>query len=300
MDVSEYRKRVEAEIAKRGQAATARPAAERARDLASSKGADLDTRVDALRRLPLDRENAGASCDLLLGVLRDRDEPSAVRKAALRALKAAAFLGPLFDPCREEFLRTLYGVATEPGTDSELREESFEVLAISKVEEALQLLLRGLEDPARALVRPAKAIQFLAYDVHGRAAAVVRRLFDKITDISAKAEALRLLASDPASEGLFARLLKDKSQSPTLRALSATGLKLLNLETFENTVRELVKDKDEDDNLRATFLSALTHLRDRRSAQDDPDFVQDVRELARSGPERLRASARRFIDRFGR
>jgi hypothetical protein len=233
-------------------------------------------------------------------MLRNRAEPTAIRRAALRALKAAAFLGHIFDPHRADYTQCLRDVATEPEADSQLREEALEVLAIQNDDFAQGLLLRGLEDPKSALVRTAKAIQFLAYDDHGKAAPVVRKILDRITDVSAKAEALRLLASDPQSQGLFANLLKDKAQPEIIRTLSASGLKLLNPQAFAQTVRELITDKDEREELRATLLSALTQLRERNETDEDPNFVKEVEDLAKDGADALKSSARRFIQRFGR
>src|SRR5690349_21665116 len=100
MDVKEYRRRYEAELAQRSAGA-----ADQARD-APSAGNDIPS---------------------LLATLRDARQTAAARLKALLALMAARFLGPRFAPYNAEFLATLRAIA-RPDTDPELREQALEVL----------------------------------------------------------------------------------------------------------------------------------------------------------------------------
>src|SRR5262245_42747937 len=131
MDVREYRKNYEAELAKR---AAAKPSGPR------------EGLSDKIRRL--------------LATLRNQQEQAAARIAALDELKAARFLCARFAPFKADFLATLREVA-QPGTDPKLCERALETLALEKDPQAQTLLRRGLTDPHAALVSAAKALQFL-------------------------------------------------------------------------------------------------------------------------------------------
>ena len=112
----------------------------------------------------------------------------------------------------------------------------------------------------------------------------------------AREEALRVLATDPQSERLFARLLKDKSEARSVRRLSASGLQSLNPEAFEKTARKIVADEDEDNDIRAASLAALAHGREAREKPADPKLIETVQKLGETTrSSALRASARRFL-----
>lgn len=295
MNVSDYRKFYQAEMARRAEL-TGEGVIPKAgvREMVAASGADPETRIKAIVSLPLTPTELGGDVGLLLATLRNAAEPTEVRVAALNALKAASFLGPRFAPFRAEFLEVLRDIVTD--AKPAFREDILEALAMEKDAYAQDLLLRGLKDPGAALVPPAKAIQFLGYDVHADFAPVVRDILQRESDPATKEEAVRLLASDPGSQGLIADLLKDKSQSGAIRALSATALQVLDPQSFEGAAREIVADDDEDDDLRATCLGALTHIRDYQQTRSDPDFLQRVEKLGSTTPSaNLRSSANRFV-----
>jgi hypothetical protein len=271
MDVSDYRRRYEAELAKR---AANRPEP-------AEPGSD-----DNVRRL--------------LATLRNPQEPTSARADALNALKTASFLGPRFAPYNAEFLATLRELA-RPETDPQLREDALEVLAIEKDAQAQDLLRRGLTDPKSALVPPAKALQFLGYDDHAAVAGLARDIFHRTSDNDTKEEALRLLASDPGSAGLLAELLKDKSQPRGIRALSATGLHFLDPEAFAEAARAIVMDEKDYEDIRATTLGALTHMAVHQSVRSDRGFVERIRQIEATTPlQNLRATAGRFMKNLQR
>jgi hypothetical protein len=271
MDVKEYRRRYEAE-------------------LASARGA-------AARPQGAGAAHSAADIPGLLATLRDSSQPSAARHAALSSLMAARFLGPRFAPYNAEFLATLRDIL-QPASDQDLRERAMEVLAIEKDAAAQDLLRRGLRDVRNALVPPAKALQFLGYDDHAEVTALARDWFARATDISTKEEALRLLATDPGSANLFAQLLTDKSQPRSLRALSAVGLHSLDPARFADLARAIVVDDRDYEDIRATALGTLAHMVDRLPARGHAEFVDRVRAFAATTPlQNLRAAADRFMKR---
>lgn len=273
MDVREYRRRYEAELA--AHAATAKTA--------SSLAAAPDT----------DNSIPG-----LLATLRNEHESASARLAALHDLLAVRFLGARFARYNAEFLATLREIV-RPGTDRELCEAALEVLAVEKDATAQELLRRGLTDPQAALVSPAKALQFLAYDDHAGVADLARDIFQRTTDTDTKEEALRLLASDPKSANLFAGLLKDKSQPRSIRALSATGLHYLDPKAFAEAARTIVPDSQDYDDIRATVVGALAHVADPQNIPKDQDFVKRVEELgAKSASANVRSAVGRFMEKL--
>jgi hypothetical protein len=289
MDIDQYRKQYEAELAKasapdrRGLAAPAegrRPsAAARAKDIATA---------------PLERENLEEQVAELLATLRNGKEPLTVRMAALEALAALDFLGPRFAPFRADYKEALREVATDP--TPELRERAIELLAIDRDPYAQEILVQGLNRPQEALVPEAKAIQLLGYDDHAEIVPLVRRIYTR-TKGAAREEALRVLGTDPQSERLFARLLKDKSEPRSIRRLSASGLQSLNPEAFERAARKIVADEDDDNDIRATALAALAHGREASEKPTDPKLVETVQKIGETTRSRaLRSATRRFLE----
>lgn len=269
MDVAKYRERYEAQLAK---AAASR-----------EEGAAA----------PLGAENLEEQVAELLATLQNRDEPVGDRTAALDALAALDFLGPRFAPFRAAYKEALRDVATDQ--PRELREQALELLAIDRDPYAQELLVQGLQEPKEALVPEAKAIQLLGYDDHAEVVPLVREVYERATG-AAREEALRVLASDPESERLFTRLLKDKSEKRSIRQLSASGLQSLNPEAFDKTARKIVADEDDYNDIRATALAALAHGREARETPVDPKLVETVQKVGESTRSRsIRSAARRFL-----
>jgi hypothetical protein len=295
MDPEEYRKRYEAELA--DAAPPSQPGRGRRRGVGAAAAADEQAtpaaRANAIAAVPLEEENLSVRVPELLATLRNRGEPLRVRMAALQALGALDFIPTRFEPFRADYKQALRDVATDP--EAELRESALELLAIDKDPYAQELLATGLKQPKEALVPEAKAIQFLGYDDHGEYVPLVREVYKRAKG-AAREEALRVLATDPQSESLFAQLLKDKSETKNVRRLSASGLQSLNPEAFEKTARKIVADEDEDNEIRAASLSALTHGRETREKPADPKLVDTVQKLGETTRSTaLRASARRFL-----
>jgi hypothetical protein len=295
MDEKQYRKRVEAEVAR-----SARSAIQKKRTLGAARGdkSNAAARIAEIDAMQIDAKD-GKSIGRLIKTLEDTAEPKELRLAAFRALKTASFLGPAFAPYRAEYLKALRTIATDH--EPEIREEALETLVMEKVDFATRLLSEGLKKPEKALVSAAKAIQLLSYDGHAEVAPLVREIFAKIADLPAKEAALRFLSADPASAPLLSRVLKDQSQPARLRSLSATGLRLANPKAFERTARAIVENGKEDDDVRATCLGALTLIKDFRKTRDDPAFAKAVASLnAPKHSRALRASARRFMSKLGK
>jgi hypothetical protein len=293
MDVREYRKRFEAELD--GAVRELDGPSTTAQGHAFAAG-QSPRHARVVARLSSGQGDAGADVGALLDVIRNRTADPSSRREALRALQSASFLGPSFAPHQADYFSALREIANSEEPDYELREQALEILSLSQDPTARDILLAGLHDPKAALVAPVKALQFLANDDHASAAPIVRAMVDQDIDEATKAGALRLLASDPVSEPIFSRLLEDRSQSCQLRAQSATGLRLLNPDKFEQIAKQIVSDDTEDPDLRAIVLSALTHTLPRERVGSDSKFTDTVQKVASTAPlQELRSSAHGFM-----
>jgi len=231
-----------------------------------------------------------------IGFFRDPTQTADARLAALRNVQTATFMGPGFDRYRSAFRDALRAVATND-SDQKLRAAALELLAMDKDEVARQLLVRGIDDVHHAIVPLAKAIQLLAFDDHGPIITVARKIMGGNFDVDAKEEALRALASDPGADHIFAGILSDRSQPKQLRSISASGLRAVSPQRFEQVARSIVLNENEDSDVRAECLGALNHLRG-YAAKVDQGFADALSNLDLTGKSAgLRAAAERFLRR---
>ena len=293
MKASTYRAKVEKELA--AQPDQARAAAPLRAAALTGQPLDLESRRDLVRQAVGTRADLPTAIPTLIAILADPTQPEPLRGSALASLKAAAFVVTAFAPYRAEFIAALHKLL--PEANAELRQRAIEVLAAEKDPEAQALLVKGLQDPSAALVPPAVALQYLSYDDHGSYIPVVRELVRKTDDDQVREEGLRLLASDPESRKLFQDLLADKDEKSAVRRLSAVALQALDPAKFEKAARKIVNDDKDFDEIRATALGALTHVKDYARTRADTDFAAQVGGLQKSASGVLRAAAAQFVKR---
>ena len=303
MDIKNYREQVDREVqqakAERELRAStvklmaAGGASRSPADVALDKTLDLASRISAIQHLKLDRATGDASIPVLIQILGDPTEPIQLRQAALQAMKLAEFIPTLLAPHRPAYFQALRSLMRTD--DPDLREQALEVLAMGKDAEAQNLLLDGLTGASRPLVSPARAIQFLGYDLHGGYFPVLQKIASETKDPEVRHEAVRFLASDPESKDLLRGFMQDKELDTQTRALGAIGLQSLDPAAFATAARSIVEDDQEDEAVRASCLGALSHFPEYRSITGDPNFVQKVRQLeSKAQSEHLRNSAARF------
>jgi HEAT repeat protein len=232
----------------------------------------------------------------MLKVLRDTAEPIAVRIRALETLQAASFAVVEFESCRGDYLATLRAVTTD--ADAELRRRALGLLAREKDGFALQKLLAGLQDPAKALVPPEKALQLISYDLHAEAYPIARMIVTKPPNEQAKIEALRLLAADTSSKPLFERLLRDKDETKEVRQVAASALQSIAPESFQTHARAMLLDKKEYDDIQATSLTALTHFGNAAKVDKDDKLKERVGSFKKAESSKLQQGARAFFAKF--
>jgi HEAT repeat protein len=254
-------------------------------------------RVAALAEAPLAVCESEKDLQAMLNVLRNQDEPAEVRLAALQSLQAASFSAIAFESCRGDYLATLREVAEDP--NPELRQRALGLLARKKDGFAQKKLFEGLKNPDKALVPPEKALQLLSYDVHAEAYSVARDIVDNPPNDEARREALRLLAADASAAPLFEKLLRDKNELREIRQIAASALHALKPEKLQELAREILLDKSDYDDIKATSLTALTQFGDQALGKDRALLKSVDRFSVGKAPSKYKQSARRFLNKYG-
>jgi hypothetical protein len=287
-----------AKAAKRAGSAV-KKSAHAALSVATSARRTVRQRVAAMAEAPLAVCESDKDLQAMLTVLRNRDEPIKVRLAALQSLGAAAFSVIAFESCRGDYLATLRQVADDP--DPELRQRVLGILMREKDGFAQKKLLEGLKNPDKALVPPEKALQLLSYDVHAEAYAAARAIVAKPPNNDARREALRLLAADATAAPLFDKLLRDKNELREIRQIAASALHALNPAKLQQRAREIVLDKSDYDDIKATSVMALATFGDDEALGKDKELLNSVGRFgAGKAPAKYKQGARRFLRKFGR
>ncbi|HEV7903937.1 MAG TPA: hypothetical protein VGO96_08860 [Pyrinomonadaceae bacterium] len=266
--------------------------------IATSARSSVPERVAALAEAPLAVCESDDNLQSLLKVLRDKNEPSPVRLAALQSLQAASFSVVAFEAARGDYLATLREVAED--TDLELRQRVLGILARENDGFAQKKLLEGLKNPEKALLPPEKALQLLSYDVHAEAYAAAREIVSKPPSDIARREALRLLAADATAAPLFEKLLLDKSELAEIRQISASALQSLKPEKLQEHAREILLDSSEYDEIQATSLTALNQFGDDEAIAQDEALLKSVDRMSDKASTKVKQDARRFLSKFGK
>ena len=253
-------------------------------------------RASALRAIGPDMGNREESIDALLDLLKDQTQPREVRLGALKVLQMLAFISPLFLSKRPAFLAALRSIVED--ADAAVRQAVIEVLALEKDEYVQRRLNEGLDDPSRALVSPEKAIQLLGQDVHAELYPRLREMIQNPPSPAAREEAVRLLAGDPESRELLVNLMRDKEEGLGIRSLSAAALQSVDPLEFTEQAKKIVLDDAEEEELRITGLTGLTHFEDRPSWAPDREFIEGLERLrSESASEPLKEAVDRYLNR---
>lgn len=266
--------------------------------IATSPKKTVKQRVAAIAEAPLAVCESDKDLQAMLDVLRDRNEPVAVRLAALQSLQAASFSVIAFESCHGDYLATLREVADDP--DPEIRQRVLGLLAREKDGFAQRKLIEGLEKPDEALVPPEKALQLLAYDAHTEAYAVARDIISNPPNEDARREALRLLAADATAAPVFEKLMRDKNELAEIRQLSASALQGLRPAKLQAVAREILLDASDYDEIKATSLTALTQFGDQESVGNDVELRNRVDEMTTTASPKVKQSARQFADKYNK
>ena len=246
MSTKAYRQKIASSVAKaqatRSKAARSAIGPDSLRSQVNDKKGAAKTRAEALGRL-MQLEGPDVRPDTALERLADPRESPVVRLAAIRLLQQKQFFSPIADEWRPQFIDALRGAVDEP----KLRMVALEILSALKDRTAQELLLQGIRQPKRALVPLDRALRLLSSDIHADVLEVARGLASDQQSRKNKPvflQALRILASDPASVGRLEEVLANKSHSTDARRVAATALHHLSPERLNaRTARSAVGAK---------------------------------------------------------
>ena len=278
--------------------ATVRRSGTGALSVALNPRKDVKERIAAMSNATLAVCDDDRSLQAMLDVLRNAGEPIEVRLAALASIQAASFSVVAFESCSSDYITTLRAVMDDP--DPELRQRVLGILAREKDGAAQKRLLEGLENPAKALVPPEKALQLLGYDPHASAYKIARKILAKPPNEEVKLEALRLLAADTSTRPEFERILRDKGEAPEYRRIAASALHAMAPDTLQKHAREIVLDPSESDEIRATSLTAISQFGGASAAAADSDFIKGVDQLKGAASPDVKEAASRLLAKYGR
>jgi hypothetical protein len=266
---------------------------------ATSSEENVEKRVQAFTRLSTSICDDNEKLEGVIQILQDKNSPQAVRLAALNALQAASFSALKFNSFRPDYLTALRSLMEDP--DAELRQRALGILAREQDGYAQQRLLEGLEQPDKALVSPEKALQLLSYDIHTDAYPIAREVANNPPNPAARLEALRLLAADAKSAPAFEAILRNKEELPEVRQLAASALHTLAPTKLLEHAREIMLDEDENDELKTTSLTALTHFGDEKAVAQDSK-LQEVIDILKDKATLpcLKDKAQQFLQKFSK
>ena len=224
MSTKEYRQKIAQSVAKatRSRATAAHIDVAPLRRMVTNKKAAAKARADALGRL-MRAEGPDVVPETALQRLANPKESPVVRLAALRLLQHKQIFSSVAAEWRPAYLDALRTALNEP----KLRSAALEILSGLKDRNTQELLLEGIRQPKRALVPADQALRLLSSDIHADVLEVARSLANEQENRKNKPvflQALRILASDPASVGRLEEVLANDSHSIDARRLAATAL----------------------------------------------------------------------------
>ena len=282
---------------KRSASRVAPPSARGALAVATSARQTVRARVAAMADATLAVCDDDQGLQAMLTVLRDRKEPLKVRLAALASLQAASFSVVAFESCRSDFTATLRALMEDP--NAELRQRVLGLLMRDKDGAAQKRLIAGLENPAKALVSPEKALQLLGYDPHADAYKLARKIVADPPNETAKREALRLLGADSSARPMFEKILRDKKEAPEYRRISASALQAIAPDALQKHAREIVLDSSESDDLQATSLTAIAQFGDADTISGDNELLKRVGRMRSTSSTKVKQTAKRLLTKYG-
>lgn len=227
--------------------------------------------VSALGHLPWSVVAERARYRTILAIALDGSRKADVRSAALSAAHSLTFDAQRFASLRPDYLRALRKLGED--NDLELRQRSLGMLMREGDAQTERKLLLGLTHPQHALLPAAKALQLLAYQLHAESYSAAREIVARGGDALAREAALRLLAADASAGPLFEQVLADRTESSEARGIAATALHQLLPGRLQALARKIAIDTSEDQTLRTTCLTALTHFGDTDAISADAELM---------------------------
>jgi HEAT repeat protein len=236
-----------------------------------------DTRVEALQRMGARITRRDHFIEVLLAIVKDRDDDGAVRSVALQLLGSAAFQVARFAPHAQAYEQALRDLVSDEETA--VREAAVDTLAVRHDPEVQQILRAGLQGDGPLPVSRERAIQLLGEDDHLDNLPLLEELYENGSD-DLRQEAVRLMSTYPAARETLERVLRDKDEATQVRQQSAASLHNIAPEHFEDVAKEVATDTTDYAEIRTVSLLSLQHLADSDRVHGDDDFLRRLREVS--------------------
>ncbi|HTI11600.1 MAG TPA: tyrosinase family protein [Puia sp.] len=267
-------------------------------NLVKNKTEHKNVRVAALKKLTNFAHGSEDAVKDLITILTDIGEPVEVRRSALATLSTISFSSSAFNaqlPAFKDALRKLVD-----DQDPELVQSAVESLAAYLDERIQKRLVAGLQDPTKALVPDAKAIQLLGLDIRAEYYPVIREILAHSHNPDVMREAIHVLSGDPASQDLIHQILLNKNTDTNVRLSSIAALNSFNAEAFQPTLKSLISDQGENKEIRTASFNSLSLHNDLTEVFKDAKFKQAVDDLQSGHDENLKKISRQFLLRRDR
>jgi HEAT repeat protein len=232
----------------------------------------------------------------LIQLVSNQQLSTAQRLAVIDMLQEMSFSAAAFAPSRPAYLEALRGLIED--SDKRLRRRALGILSRQKDDFTQRRLVAGLQGDAKPLVPTAEAIELLSNDIHADHYPLLRRLAVEAPTRTARVEAIGALAGDPSSADLLSEILADTTEDVKVRQACALVLHAVAPEDGARQARNIVLADDEDDKLRATSLTSLTHSR--QSASGDAELVRKAQQLRETSRSRaVKRASSNYLDKYG-
>ena len=231
-----------------------------------------------------------------MAILSDTGQTSAKRLEALRVLQAATFADQQFDPVRADYTDTLRKLIHDE--QPELRQRALGLLSRNRDDVAQSTLLEGLRHPEEAVVAPADALAYLSFNPHAGVQSIARELFEQSGDDRVREQALRVMASDPASRRVIRTALANKKEPVSIRQMSAAALNALDPQALQDWAVEAVLDKNEPDDIVATGLTAIGQFGNASRLTGSAPLKKRIGEMRTKGSGRMKRLAKSVAAKY--
>ncbi|HEX8396264.1 MAG TPA: HEAT repeat domain-containing protein [Pyrinomonadaceae bacterium] len=242
---------------------------------------DVEIRAAAILGLISYAASSEEFINELLDLLNNESVPNKMKEAALSVLQSSTFGSPILNSKRPEYNNALRNLV-ESDCPQNLKLRATEYLAIEKDEYIQSKLLDSLENPKGAFIKPEVAIQLLSYDLHSDAYNVLKKIAKDPPNKSAKKEAIRSLSADPDSAELLQKVLEDKDEDKEIRHVAATGLQSIKPELLQNSLKDILIDKNENEELRVALLNTLNYTENTENIDNDDAFQAKLEDIKNS------------------
>lgn len=297
MDIEQYRAATEQEIDATG-AEERGTEAEHVAVLRDARSSVAD-RAEALTRLRSVYHLDEGTFEAVLHCALNTEEPAELRVTALHLLELWRFVTATVRARRADYLAALRTLVDD--RVPEIRNSALTVLAKEKDGYAQERLLKSLQDPNAELLPEHRALQLLAYDLHGSFLPMVRRIAEETRDVVSKSQAIRLLGTDPASADYLAQVLRQKREPGRVRQAAAAALQSLAPAEFERAAGEIATDESDDEVVRATCVTGLAHFGNQAGIAGSEELYERLGQAAaRAVAEPLKRAVEQFKARFQR